>query len=67
MPEQTKFDPSQMNAAAEQAALELESLRTALDVAEWFSRWTMSAGYKRLSRKLLAHYKLKCLPRETGG
>lgn len=53
------FDPAAMDQAAHKAAGELDELTTAKDVASWYAKWVMAAGYKRLSKTLLAHFELK--------
>jgi len=47
----------QMNAAAEEAQAELQKSYvqwSARDVGEWWSRWYLKAGHKRLGRILVA-------------
>lgn len=48
----------EMDAAAKLAAEELKKLKTAEEVAAWMKRHYMKAGYKRLSRELMAHFKV---------
>ncbi len=49
--------PSEMEAAAEKAATQLPTLKTAEDVAEWIRKNFMTAGYGHLCRRLLKHFK----------
>lgn len=48
----------EMDAAAKAAAEELKKVKTAEEVAAWMKRWYMKAGYKRLSRELMAFFKV---------
>lgn len=47
---------SEMNEATMYAMQELHDCKTADDVAKWFGRWSMKAGYKRLTRGLCAFH-----------
>ena len=58
MPQQ--FDPTAMDEAAKQAEAQLEEMLVtqdpppvAEDVIQWFARWYMEAGHKRLGRILV--------------
>ena len=56
--EKEKSDLSkQMDDAAKEAASELANVKTAKEVAAWMKKWYMKAGYKRLSRELMNHFK----------
>lgn len=44
----------QMDEAAEAAKKELKATWTAKQVAEWWKKWFMKAGHKRLGRILVA-------------
>jgi len=51
----------QMNEAADQAKTELQKHYTqwsAREVADWWNRWYLKAGHKRLGRILIAMTKL---------
>ena len=51
-----EFDKEAMNQAALKASLELPEILEkgyAIDVAVWFKKWYMTAGYKRLARVLM--------------
>ena len=48
-----------MDAASKLAAEELKSVKTAEEVAQWFKNHYLKAGYKRLSRELMAFFKVK--------
>jgi hypothetical protein len=47
---------AKMDEEADKAAVEIPNLKTAKDVAEWFEKWTMKAGYKRLARRFMAYH-----------
>jgi hypothetical protein len=46
----------QMDKAAAEAAKEIPGLKDPQDVAKWFRKWLMKAGYKRLSKALMQYY-----------
>ena len=48
----------EMDAAGKLAAEELKKIKTAEEVAAWMKRHYMKAGYKRLSRELMAFFKV---------
>jgi len=48
----------EMDKAGKLAAEELKKIKTAEEVAAWMKRWYMKAGYKRLSRELMAFHKV---------
>jgi hypothetical protein len=50
------FDPTAMDQAAHDALSELREDMTGKQVAEWIAKYTMSAGYKRLCRNLIAFF-----------
>lgn len=49
-----KFKMQQgMDSAAQKAAAELPSFTTVAEVADWWRRWYLKAGHKRLARLLM--------------
>ena len=53
------FDYEKMNTAADEALHELEELEKThtvdlKDIAAWYKKWYLKAGYKRLTRGLIA-------------
>jgi len=49
---------AEMDAAGKLAAEDLKKVKTAEDVAKWMKANYMKAGYKRLSRELMAFFKV---------
>jgi len=50
------FDPEAMDRAAIEAGEELDQIprETILPIAEWWSKWYLKAGHKRLGRILVS-------------
>ena len=55
----TDFNPEAMDAAAKEAKYELNQLNLVAiaEVAQWFKKWYMQAGHKRLGRILIQEAK----------
>ena len=55
-----EFDPQAMNRAAEAAKEDLESVdpEAVKAITEWWRKWYLQAGHKRLARVLLASGKI---------
>jgi len=53
--EQKQFNPADMDAAASEAEQDLENLtgEAVVSVAQWFAKWYLKAGHKRLGRILV--------------
>lgn len=52
-------DKKKMQDAADNAAKEFPTTGTAQEVAEWWNKWFMAAGHKRLAYILMAAYGLR--------
>lgn len=48
-----------MDKAAAIAAKELKGCKTPEDIARWYSKHFLTAGYKRLTKVMWAHYKIE--------
>jgi len=48
---------AKMEEAAKQAEKEFKKTWTGVEVAAWMKKWYATAGYKRLSKIILAAYK----------
>lgn len=53
---ESKAIVEKMDAAAAKAAKEFQATWSAKEVATWFKKWYMEAGYKRLSKILIAAF-----------
>ena len=56
-----EFDAKKMNDAANDASLELETIREkhadgVEDIEDWAKKWVSSAGYKRLAKILAGRW-----------
>jgi hypothetical protein len=51
-----EFDPKAMDDAAEQARQELDTLpqESVATIAEWWMKWYLTAGHKRLGRVMVS-------------
>jgi|WetSurSiteA1Bulk_404760.scaffolds.fasta_scaffold68606_2 hypothetical protein len=52
--EESKATLAQMDAAAAEAAKEIPITGTAVELLQWYKKWHMKAGYKRLGKLMKA-------------